>query len=197
LTPDLFGIISVVVALVAYPPYLKSVLQKRTKPHVFSWVIWTLLTWIAFAIQVFSGAGPGAWATGFTAFCTTIIAIVSLRHGEKNITRSDWATFIASLLTIPLWIAAKDPTASAILVTVIDCFGFYPTFRKSWHKPHEEFVTTHFLSLIKHALSIFALTTISIPTAFYPAALLVMNILLVGMIAGRRYVGKELSGKKA
>jgi chromate transport protein ChrA len=186
LTPDIFGIVSAVVALVAYPPYLKSVLQQRTKPHVFSWVIWTLLTWIAFAIQVASGAGPGAWATGLTAFCTTIIAIVSLRHGEKNITRSDWATFIAGLLAIPLWILTKDPTASAILVTVIDCFGFYPTFRKSWHKPQEEFVITHFLSLIKHALSIFALTIVNIPTAFYPIALLIMNILLVAMIVWRR-----------
>lgn len=191
MTPDIFGIISVVFAVVAYPPYLKSVLQKKTKPHVFSWVIWTLLTWIAFTIQVVAGAGPGAWATGITALCTTIIAAFSLKHGEKNITRSDWAAFIAGLLSIPLWIATKDPTASAILVTVIDCFGFYPTFRKSWHKPQEEFVITHFLSMIKHGLSIFALKTVNIPTAFYPFALLIMNVLLVGMIVFRRLAGKK------
>jgi hypothetical protein len=187
LTPEAFGAISVFVALLAYPPYLKSVFQKRTKPHVFSWLIWSLLAWIAFAIQVIAGAGPGAWASGFSAFCTTAITVASLWHGEKNVTWSDWSIFIAGLLAIPLWIMTKDPTASAILVTAIYSSGFYTTFRKTWRKPQEELAATYILNAIKQALSLFALTTVNIPTALYPSALLLMNTLLVFMLAWRRY----------
>jgi hypothetical protein len=47
-------------------------------------------------------------------------------------------------------------------------------------------VSTHALSLIKHALAIAALAVVSVPTAFYPAALFVANVLLVGEILYRR-----------
>lgn len=186
MTPELFGFISAALAVIAYPPYFFSTLKGKTRPHAFSWVLWTLLTWVAFAIQVEGGAGPGAWSTGITGFCTTLIAVVSLKFGEKNITRSDWVAFVAGLCAIPLWIWTKDPTASAILVTIIDLFGFYPTYRKSWHRPHEEMMRTHALSLAKHAVSLPALVVISIPTALYPAALLLANVGLVGMIWMRR-----------
>lgn len=186
MTPEFFGIFSAVLAIIAYPPYFISVLRGKTRPHVFSWGLWTLLTWIAFAIQVAGGAGPGAWSTGITGVCTTLIAVISFKHGEKNITRSDWAAFLAGLAAIPLWIWTKDPTASAILVTLIDLFGFYPTFRKSWHKPREEMVFAHALSLAKHAVSLPALAVINIPTTLYPVALLLANVGLVGMIWVRR-----------
>jgi cation transport ATPase len=183
---EIYGSLSVVLAIASYAPYFVATLKGSNKPHVFSWVLWSLLTWIAFAIQVASGAGPGAWASGVTAFCCIVIAAASFKHGEKRITRSDWVAFAAGLLTVPLWMVTKDATASALLVTAIDLFGFYPTFRKSWHRPREEMVSTHALSLIKHLFAIAALSVISVPTAFYPAALFVANVLLVGEILYRR-----------
>ncbi|HTL29474.1 MAG TPA: hypothetical protein VL282_09635 [Tepidisphaeraceae bacterium] len=193
---EIYGGLSVAFAIASYAPYFVATLRGTNKPHVFSWLLWSLLTWIAFAIQVFSGAGPGAWASGVTAFCCVVIAAASLKHGERRITRSDWVAFILGLLTLPLWLATKDPTASALLVTAIDLFGFYPTFRKSWHRPREEMVSTHALSLIKHLLAIAALSIVSIPTAFYPAALFVANVLLVAEILYRRsiiYADKSMS----
>jgi hypothetical protein len=183
---EIYGGLAVAFALVSYGPYFLATLKGTNKPHAFSWVLWSLLTWIAFAIQTLSGAGPGAWASGVTAFCCVVIGFASVKHGEKGVTRSDWAAFLMGLMAIPLWIATKDPTASALLVTFVDLAGFYPTFRKSWHKPHEEMVTTHALSMIKHLLSIGALVVVNIPTAFYPASLFVANVLLSGMILLRR-----------
>jgi hypothetical protein len=184
--PEIYGGLAVVFALVSYVPYFLATLKGTNKPHAFSWVLWSLLTWIAFAIQASSGAGPGAWASGATAICCVAIAVVSFKHGEKGVTRGDWAAFVTGLLAIPLWIATKDPAASALLVTFVDLAGFYPTFRKSWRKPRQEMVSTHLLSMIKHLLSIAALEAVSIPTAFYPASLFVANVLLSGMILLRR-----------
>ena len=186
MTPEFFGIFSASLAVIAYPPYLLSVLKGKTRPHLFSWVLWSFLTWTMFAIQAAGGAGPGAWSTAVTGVFTAAIAFISFRYGEKNITRSDWAAFIVGLLAIPLWVATKDPTASAILVTVIDLFGFYPTYRKSWVKPHEEMIFAHALSLAKHAVSLPALAAINMATTLYPVALLLANIGLVGMIWARR-----------
>ena len=191
LTPEILGILSVVFAALSYPPYLISMLKGKIKPHVFSWALWSLLTFIAFAIQLASGAGPGAWTTGFSAVCTTIIAVVAIRYGERNITRSDWLAFAGGLLAIPLWLGMKNPTAAAILVTAIDAAGFYPTFRKSWHKPREELLYMNLITMMKHFLSLAALTVFSIPTALFPATLMTLNILLAAMITGRRLALKQ------
>ena len=106
--PELWGVFSITLAVIAYVPYIRSIFEGKTRPHVFTWVIWMLLTIIAFSIQMTQGAGAGAWATGVTGVLCVVIFLASLRHGETHITRSDWLTFIAALLAIPIWLAASS-----------------------------------------------------------------------------------------
>jgi hypothetical protein len=184
-----FGLISVVLATWSFVVYLKSILRGETRPHLFTWILWTLLTWIAFVIQVYAGAGPGAWATGVAAVLTSIIFIYAIRFGDREYKRSDWVALILGLMSIPLWMVTEDPTWSAILVTIIDAFGFYPTIRKSWVKPKEESLLGHSIPILKHAFSIAAIQSHSIASTFYPAVLLLMNVILVAVIyVGRRRV---------
>lgn len=185
-TKELIGLLAAILALGGYIPYLAGILNKRVKPHVFSWFIWALLTGIGFFAQIKSGGGPGSWATGLTAIACLAITILSLRHGEKNITRSDWVTFILSLSAIPLWLATKDPLWSVILISLIDVVAFWPTFRKSWYRPYEEATQAYFFSGIKFGVSLFALTTISWTTVLYPASLVIMNFVFVIMLLARR-----------
>jgi hypothetical protein len=63
----LFGIISILVALVAYYFYFRDMARGKTKPHAFSWLIWGLLAGTGFLAQVSAHAGIGAWATGLTS----------------------------------------------------------------------------------------------------------------------------------
>ena len=186
ITNEILGAVSIILAALSLIPYFISVLSGRTRPHMFSWAIWTVLTAIAFMVQWTSGAGPGAWATAFSAVGCLAILIAAFWHGERHITRSDWATFIAALLAIPIWLLTENAALAAIWVTVIDGLGFYPTFRKSWFKPHEEMVSSHAISMVKHVFSILALNQIFIATAFYPAALIGLNFALVTMIIFRR-----------
>ena len=104
ISPQLWGAISVVLACVALIPYLWATMRGGNKPHIFTWIIWTLLTGIAFAIQFLEGAGSGAWSGAVsTVFCVAIL-LAALRRGEKNITRSDWMVFAAAVAAIPIWL---------------------------------------------------------------------------------------------
>lgn len=183
---ELFGTISVLLGLVSFSIYLRSILQGKTRPHLFTWVLWTTLTWIAFIIQVYAGAGPGAWAVGLTAVTTTINFLFAIRNGDRDYKRSDWVSLIVGLASIPLWIITKDPTASTILVTMICAIAFYPTIRKSWVKPNLESLGAHSINLGKHALTVMAVQTYNIATTFFPAVLLIMNVILVTVIYVRR-----------
>ena len=44
--------LAIALTFVAFVPYIRSILQGVTKPHVFSWVIWGTTTVIVFFAQV-------------------------------------------------------------------------------------------------------------------------------------------------
>lgn len=183
---EILGLFAVLINVGCYIPYFIGLYRKQLKPHVFSWLLWGLLTGIAFFAQIAAGAGPGAWITGFTTLFLLIITLISLSHGEKNITRSDWASFIIALLAIPLWYVTNDPLWSVILVTAIDALAFYPTFRKSWHQPWQDSATTFFISSVKWIPALMALEIFNLTTALYPASLVIMNGAFVAMLLYRR-----------
>src|SRR5262249_21395330 len=115
--PDLkpfFGFVSAVAAVVGLFPYLSSILGGKTVPHLFTWLVWTVLTVMIFLIQVESNAGPGAWGTGLTAATCIVILGLTIVYGERRGTPYDWLALWVSLLTIPLWLFTKDSTFSAL-----------------------------------------------------------------------------------
>lgn len=192
----ILGAIAVLMTIWAHIPYLIHTLNGSNKPHVFTWVIWTLLTGIVFAVQVSEQAGPGAWATGICSVICLIITIAAIRTGEKNITRSDWVMFIFGLAAIPVWVATDDPLWSVWIITLIDVSAVVPTFRKSWLRPHEENSFMYGFNIPRHAIGIAALAHISVTTALYSFALLFMNSIMFIMLKGRRmYLARQPDGQ--
>ena len=102
-------------------------------------------------------------------------------------TLSDRVLFISALITIPIWYLTKNPTISIVIVTLIDVIAFLPTLRKTANTPKSETLMTHFISVVRHGLSIIALASYSIATVLYPAALVFMNGVLVGIIINPRF----------
>ncbi len=181
------GILAAGVAVVNYLPYLIGVFKKTVKPHIFSWIIWTLMTGITFFAQMTDQAGPGAWATGITSATLLLIVIFTLKNSEHSITRADWWSFGGALVAIPVWVVTGNPLWSVVIVTVIETLGFFPTFRKGYHTPHEDSVLAFTLTIIKYSLALAALTHYSVTTVLFPAALVVLSSSLVAMLLWRRW----------
>src|SRR3989338_10222221 len=96
----LLGILAVLIALIGYIPYFRDIFLGKTKPHAFSWLVWTILTWTAFAGQLVAGAGPGAWVIGFSGIACVAVFLLALKKGEKNIYQSDWLCLIGAGVAI-------------------------------------------------------------------------------------------------
>ena len=188
MTPDkeIYGFLSMALVLLSGGAYLYSILTNKTKPHAFTWVLWTLLTGVIAAAQVAGHAGAGAWATTLTASLGMIIVVFAFTRGERHITRGDWITFILGLGAIPLWYITKNPLSAAIVATSIDVIAYYPTFRKSYSKPGEEMILSYILGNIRHVLSILAMDVTSATTLLYPLVVFAVNTALIGMLTWRR-----------
>jgi len=180
------GYLSTLIAFIAFAPYFWDVYKGTTKPHAFSWLIWTILQAIGFAAQVYGHAGPGAWATGLSGLFCLIIAVVAFKKGEIKFVTFDWVALVGAFLAIILWLLTKNPFYSVLLISVCDFIGFLPTYRKAYHLPFTETLSEYGLSSIKEVVAILALRTFSFITTFYIASLAISNLVFVSMVLVRR-----------
>lgn len=193
---NIIGFIAVVLTFVGYVPYIRDTLKGKTKPHIYTWFIWGLVTAIAFGLQLSDDAGPGALVTLAAAVVCLVIAVIGLKKGSKEITKSDTVFFLLSLVALVLWLLAEQPVLSVILLSLIDMLGFIPTIRKSWHKPDEETLISYLVNTFRFCLALYALQRYTIVTVLYPLTWVVANglfslylIIRRGKIASVGYQG--------
>ena len=188
------GLLAILVGTIGYIPYFRNIFSGKTKPHVFSWLVWGILTTIAFAGQVAGKGGAGTWVTGFTALaCFTIVAL-SLVKGSRDFPLVDWICLLGCAVSLGFWAITDNPLTAIVLVTIIDLVGFLPTFRKSYTKPNSETAFTYLMGSAKFFISLLALHEYSATTVLYPASLVITNGLFVIMIVIRR---RQLKAKSA
>ncbi len=180
--------VAIFLTLYAYVPYLKGIFQGKIKPHFFTWLVWSIVTFIAFLIQIVEGGGMGSWPTIVAALSCFSITLLAIKYGSKDVKRVDYIFLFAALFSIPFWILTNNPAYSAILVTVIEIIAALPTVRKSWHRPKEEIMSTYILNTIRYVFSIFALASISVSTIAYPLGMVFMNGLIFSVLFIRRHV---------
>ncbi|HYS44784.1 MAG TPA: hypothetical protein VEM35_00005, partial [Rhizomicrobium sp.] len=61
ISKTVLGAASLGLAGFGYGSYIVSVLRRHTRPHVFTWWIWTLVMTIAAVAQLTNQAGAGGW----------------------------------------------------------------------------------------------------------------------------------------
>lgn len=184
---QIIGTLAVILVFVAYVPYFRDLLKRKTKPHVYSWFIWSALTFIVFGLQLSGGAGIAAFVTLSAASISTVVFIIALRQGgAKMITRTDTLFLALALITLVAWLVAKQPVISAILATLTEVLGFVPTIRKSWQNPHTETLSLYALNAFRFVLAVLSLETISIVTTLYPVTWFFGNALFALMLFYRR-----------
>jgi len=183
----ILSLIAIGLTFIGYVPYIRSVLKNQTKPHLYSWLIWSLDSFIIFALQITHGAGPGSFVTFAAGILTvTVLILTFFNKGKRDITDTDKVFSVLALIALFIWLFANQPLISAILIVTVDILGFLPTIRKSWHKPHTENVPFYAINTLRFAIAVAALQNYTIITMLYPGIWFVGNALFTVMLAMRR-----------
>jgi len=184
---EFLGVVAVILGFVSFFPYIRDILKGKTQPHLYTYIIWGIVTALAFFGQYVAGAGPGAWTTGVMEILTLFVLALCFRYGTKDITGFDTVLLVIALVAIIPWFLTKDPTVSIVIATLIDVCAFLPTIRKTLNDADSETLISWVVNLLRHGVAIFALTTFTLATYIYPAALLFMNAVVVSVIVfGKR-----------
>ncbi len=182
----ILGVIAALLAFVAYAPYVRDIFKNKTKPHVFSWLLWGTITGIIFALQISAGADWGSLATLSICLVTLFIFFASLRNGKKLIKKIDVVFLVLGLLAIPLWLVTHKPVLAMILLMTVDLLAFAPTVRKSWSQPYTETLSTFVFVIARHILALMAISEYNLITTLLPAASIVETALFATMLIIRR-----------
>ena len=180
------AITAAVIGAGCFVPYILDIYKSKTKPHAYTWLIWTILQVTGVIAMYYSGAGIGILALAIGSVLCGYVFVLSLKHGTKNITTFDTVCLIGALGAIGVYIFLKDPLLSIILISAIDVAGFLPTLRKSWLEPYSETVSMFAFFAISGTFTILALKDYSFTTALYPATLMAINITATIVIVLRR-----------
>jgi hypothetical protein len=183
----ILGIAAVILTFIGYVPYLISLIKGKTKPHIYSWFIWTLDAFIIFFLQITHGAGSGALVTLAVGIMCLLVFTLTLRQKNKSpITKTDSIFLVIAFVALIIWLLAKQPLISAILIMLVDLFGFIPTIRKSYKNPYSENLTFYAITTFRFVLTILAIQHYSPITTLYPGVWLVCNAFFTMMLVVKR-----------
>ena len=187
------AIISSILAIVVFIPYFRDIFRKQTQPHMYSWLIWSILQIIGTAAALKAGSGYGSWSLAVGASFCFVVFLLSFKYGTKNIKRFDIFCLLAAFASLVFYLAVNNPLWSVILVALTDFIAFLPTMRKAYEEPGTETMSTYFLSAVANVVSILAVQAYSVTTLLYLVTLLITNsALCLILVSGRKKAVKQI-----
>ncbi len=135
---SVMGFVSLALALYCMIPYWKSILDGRTKPHQFSWIIFSIMNVIVTTSQILEGARASVLISIAFAFGALVNLALSFKFGTRGTSRLDIVLFALALVTIATWLITKDNAVAIWLTVLIDVFATSMIILKLAHEPDSE-----------------------------------------------------------
>jgi len=126
----IFAALSSLLGISAFSPYIRDIFQRKTEPHSYSWLIWSLLQTIAVIAMLRGGAGLGVAALAAGALLCAGVFILSLRYGTRNITSFDTVCPLGALIAISIYVFLRNALLSVWIVVLTDLIGFLTNMEK-------------------------------------------------------------------
>lgn len=180
------ALLSTVIAVVAYYPYIRDVLYKKTKPHAYTWLVWALTQGTATAALWYGGGNFAAISLTVGTVLVVTVFFLSLKYGTKNITKSDTLVLAGALLAIVVWWQLNNPLLAVLIVSAIDALGYIPTLRKSFEEPWSETLSFWIAMVAASVLALLANGEYNLLTVTYLATLASANLVVVILCVLRR-----------
>ncbi len=180
---DIVGLLAGIISLFAYLPYIKSTIQKETRPSRSSWWIWSLVGLLIIFSYYSVGARSTIWVPLVFFLGPLTVAILSIRFGEgTGLNKIDKMCLWGSLLSLIMWIIFKSAVLALFINIFIDLLGFLPTLQKTFKNPLYESKISWILFFTGSILNLLAIKIFSVPITAYPVYMIVMDIIMLFLL---------------
>ena len=183
---EFLGYTSGVLMILSVIPYTISIFKRETKPQRTTWLIWSILTFIAFFSQMAKG---GTWSLLLTAGDTVAILIVfilSIKFGVGGFRKIDILSLFGAGISLLFWYLTKEPAVALFLIIITDFIGANLTIQKSWRDPKSENWVGWAMCGVGGLLGTLAVGEWNIILLSFPIYICLINFLMAGIILGRK-----------
>lgn len=184
---ETFGIAAGVLAGIAVIPYIRDILGGTTKPERASWLIWSVLSSIAFFSQLAEGASWSLWLTGIDTLGVIITFLLALKYGVGGFTRRDIAALCVAAIGLIVWYFSKHAFLALFIVIAIDLIGTLLTIIKTYQSPKSETMSTWLLIGVAGICSMISVGSFDPILLTYPFYIALANFAVVfAILFGKR-----------
>lgn len=184
---QLLGILSGAVNILGFPSYVRDIFHGKTRPERASWLIWMVLSLIAFFTQLAEGATNSLWLPGASSFTVGSVFLLSLWRGTGGLTRRDSVVLSFAALSLLLWYLTNDAFVALVIVVLLDGAGAVLTFLKTLEDPHSETLFAWMCSFMAGVLAFLSVGQPSFSLLLYPAYAVIANGAITwAIVRGRR-----------
>lgn len=194
-SPDalwLCAALSAMLSCMAYFPYIKDTLAGVTRPQRASWLIWAVLSSIAFASQVAEGAAQSLFFAGIQCSASILIFLLSIRKGAGHLLSGrDGCVLLAAAVGLGLWYATDSATYALATTISISLLGGAVTVAKAYRDPDSETLSCWVLGLAASVLAAVSVGGLDWVLLAYPLYLVTLkgSILMALYLGNRRDAG--------
>ncbi len=184
---EVSGIGSALLGLIAFLPYMRDTIQRKTQPQRASWLIWSVLGSIAFFTQVYEGATSSLWFVGVQVACTITIFALSVWFGAgRFLARSDLVILLFAALGLLLWYSTNNAAYALAITITTSLLGGVATAAKAYRNPDSETLSAWVVSLAATVLGLLSVGAVDWMMLAYPLYLFVLySIFIVAILLGR------------
>lgn len=161
---EVFSIVSGVLFVAAFVPYICATIVGTTKPAKASWIIWASLDTITLAGMFVQnavngqiiGAVCGAW----------IVVAFAFKYGTPGWTKLDKFCLGGAVCAIVLWVVFNNPTLGIVTSVSVVFLGAFPTFASAYRDPNKEDKLAWTIFWVSCACAVFAIPGLKMEFCF-------------------------------
>jgi hypothetical protein len=183
-----FGVLAGVVGIADTIPYVRNTVRGLTRPHRGTWLIWGILTVVAYFSQRADGASWSLIMPGVQAFLTGAIFLLSIRHGEGGLRPAEVIMVALAGVGVIGWMVLDRPLVATGCVVAADLIGAAMMVPKTYRDPSSETVVTFALASLGGLFAAGAVGVLDLSLLLYPVYYFAVNCAIVVLIHHRRGV---------
>jgi len=182
----ILSVLSIAIQLTGFFIYFRGVYKGKTKPHAFTWLVWTILSTIGFFATLTSEGYAVAWILGINVLGCGTTSAIGFYQKRVDYDKYDWLALIGALVGTLLWYITNNALYAVILISISDFIAITPTLRKAYKFPFEENLESFLIGIIFYIFAIIALESFELTNWLYPASIIFADLVLIGIIIIQR-----------
>lgn len=162
-----FGMLAGVMSLVAYVPYIYSIVARKTNPSRATWFILSVVVVVTLVTYRSAGAEDSIWVVIGDLVGVLTIALLSIRYGVGGRKPLDVICFSGAFLALFAWWISGVAVVGLVTILTIDIMAIVPTIVKTYKNGDEDGLAWG-LTTASDLINFFSISTPSFGILAYP-----------------------------